>query len=387
MTEISQQRLIHFIPDEKVTRNFIQMLESVYPNESTYIVYGHTENSDIVSYGQNVYYYNLKSPALKKVVTNLSVYEAVILHSLDSSKVFQRINHNNIIWFVWGADLYEELICQKGYNIYKDYIEQITVRASHSPIGKIPIWMYEFLIGLRDKVHYQRLKKILNKVRYVSSLDCEFELLKEYFPDYEFKHYYSCFYYPIELQIGEKNLGKECHGMNLWIGNSPALNGNHLSVFNIIKNFSKSIKIYTPISYGEERLINYVDNLGRNIIGVNFIPLKTFLPSEQYFNLFLDVNAFVFGHLRQCALGNVMMAMYFGGKVFLYKDNPLFQQLRNFGFVVFSIEDDLNELATQTKLSSNERAINRKIVLSICGIEAIQKQMSIAFSTSSLIGL
>ena len=387
MTEISQQRLIHFIPDEKVTRNFIQMLESVYPNESTYIVYGHTENSDIVSYEQNVYYYNLKSPALKKVVTNLSKYEAVILHSLEPSPVFQNIDHNNIIWFVWGADLYEQMICNKGYKIYKNNKEQYSIRAKHSPIGNIPVWLYKLLVSVRYKINLYRSEEILKKIRYVSSLDCEFELLKEYFPNYGFKHYYSCFYYPIELQIGDKNIGKECYGLNIWVGNSPALNGNHSSVFDKIKDYSKSIKIYSPISYGEERLKNHVDYLGRTIIGDNFISLKKFLPSEEYFKLFLDVNAFIFGHLRQCAVGNVMMALYFGGKVFLYKDNPLFQQLRNFGFLVFSIEDDLNELATQTKLSSNERTINRNIVLSICGIEAIQKQMSIAFSTSSLICL
>ena len=387
MTEISQQRLIHFIPDEKVTRNFIQMLESVYPNESTYIVYGHTENSDIVSYGQNVYYYNLKSPALKKVVINLSKYEAVILHSLEPSPVFQHIEHNNIIWLIWGGDLYEQMICNKGYKIYKNNKEQYSIRAKHSPIGNIPVWLYKLLVGVRDKINLHRSEKILKKIRFVSSMECDFNLLKEYFPKYKYKHYHSCSYYPIELQIGYDNLNKECYGLNIWVGNSPALNGNHSSVFNEIKDFSKSIKIYSPISYGEERLMNYVDNLGGNMIGVNFIPLKTFLPSEKYFNLFLDVNAFIFGHLRQCALGNVMMAMYFGGKVFLYRDNPLLQQLRNFGFVVFSIEDDLNELATQTKLSPNERTINRNIVLSICGIEAIQKQMSIAFSTSSLIGL
>lgn len=387
MKEIVQQRLIHFIPDEKVTRNFIQMLESVYPNESIYIVYGHTENSDIVSYGQNVQYYSLKSAALKKIVSNLSKYEAVILHSLEPSPIFQNIDHNNIIWLIWGADLYEQMICNKGYKIYKNNKEQYSIRAKHSPIGNVPVWLYKLLVNVRYKINLYRSEKILKNIRYVSSMECDFNLLKEYYPKYKFKHYHSCSYYPIELQIGFNNLDKECNGLNIWVGNSPALNGNHSSVFNEIKDFSKSIKIYSPISYGEERLKNHVDYLGRNIIGDNFIPLKKFLPSEEYFNLFLDVNAFIFGHLRQCAFGNVMMALYFGGKVFLYKDNPMLSELRNYGLFVFSIEEDLNELATQTKLRDKERRKNRNIVLSICGCNAIKDQMTKMFSSYNLLSI
>lgn len=387
MKEVCSQRLIHFIPDEKVTRHFIQMLESVYPNESVYIVYGDKESSNIITLGTNVQYYKIQSVALKKTILNISHFEAVFLHGLSTAPVFQNISHNNIVWFVWGADLYEQMICQKGYIIYKNYKEQITIRAKHSPIGNIPVFLYKILIGVRDRIHLYRSEKLLKKIRYISSLDCDFYLLKKYYPEYKFRQYYSCFYYPIELQIGSENLDKECHGLNIWVGNSPALNGNHSSVFHQIKDFSKKISVYSPISYGEERLMKHVENLGNSIIGDNFIPLKTFLPSEQYFKLFLDVNAFIFGHLRQCAVGNIMMALYFGGKCFLYKKNPLFQQLKSYGFVIFSIEDDLNEMATQTKLNENDRSNNRHIVNKICGVAAIKEQMYIAFSTNNLSSL
>ena len=51
-------RMIHFLPDEKVTNNFIDMLESVYPGESFYAVYGSSKQAKMTKiYG--MLFYNL----------------------------------------------------------------------------------------------------------------------------------------------------------------------------------------------------------------------------------------------------------------------------------------------------------------------------------------
>ena len=50
-------RMIHFLPDEKVTNNFIDMLESVYPGESFYAVYGSSKQAKMTKIYGNIKYY------------------------------------------------------------------------------------------------------------------------------------------------------------------------------------------------------------------------------------------------------------------------------------------------------------------------------------------
>lgn len=375
-------RMIHFLPDEKVTNNFISMLESVYPGESFYAVYGSLPQAKLTTIRGNIKYYVKKSSEMKSLISNLSRFQKVFLHSLDIGVGFEHIDHPYCVWVVWGADLYESCLCYKGYNIYTDIYNQFKVRASHSPIGNIPVWLYRILVRVRDFKNFRETYKILKSLKAMSSLDFEYNLVKSYFPNLNIIKYPAFSYYPIEKQIGLCNMDKECSGHNIWVGNSPALNGNHLSVFNKIKGYSNALKIYVPIAYGEKRLIDYVDKIGRNLLGSKFIPLKQFMPSEEYFSHYLDANAFIFGHLRQCGLGSIMMALYFGGKCFLYKKNPLYNYFKEKGCFIFSIDEDLNEKSVCTPISFTERMANRKIVNSICSVNAIRNQMKIAFAAT-----
>lgn len=374
--------MIHFLSDEKVTTNFIQQLEKIYPGESYYAVFGDTETMVLTaSDNPNVHYYNTKSKDFKRLIKNLSQYERVFLHSLNPVPAFKHLEHSDIVVFFQGADLYELLICYKGYKIYIDEREQFAIRAANSPLGSIPIWLYRLLVWVRDTISFSRAYGILKKARAISAIDCDYSLFQKFFPKLNKPRYRIPFsLYPIEQQIGVKNIHKECVGTNIWVGNSPALNGNHTSIFKILKKFSDCTKVYVPISYGEQRLINFVERKGKEILGDKFIPLKTFLPSNLYFEHYLDANAFIFGHLRQCGYGSICMALYLGGKVFLYINNPLYKQLKCQGAIIFSIDNDLSEGFAKEPLSAFERKHNRDIVISICGSESIKNQMKQVFA-------
>lgn len=369
---------LHFIPDEKVTKNFIYMLEKTCPNDNEYVVYGKGSCDKYASYA-NVHYTSLNSQSLTGILKNTMNYKKVFLHSISPERFFCKIRHPYIVWVVWGADLYESLLCYKGFQLYRDVDEAYHVRAQNSPFGHIPVWLYRFLVGVRDFRNYRIQYNILKHVSAVCAMKCDYELLKMYFPKLNIVQYPTFSYYPIEKQIGDDNLNKKCSGSNIWVGNSPALNGNHSSVFKKIRGFSQSIKIYCPISYGEDRLKKHVEDVGHEILGPRFIPLKDFLPSTEYFKLYLDANSFIFGHLRQCGVGSVFMALYFGGKCFLYKGNPMFESLKELGLIIFSIDDDLTESFATEKLSDKEREHNRRIIMSLCSEDAIEKQMRVVF--------
>ncbi len=379
--EISrQERIIHFLPDEKVTNNFISMLEAVYPGESRYVVIGGASKAKMTNLTTHIEYYSYGAKELSYVIANLSTYQKVFIHGLSLKVGYDKIRHKNLVWVIWGGDLYEAFLSYKGYRIYIDENEQYQVRASQSPIGKLPVWLYKTLVGIRDFINFKKAYKIISKIKGIIAIDEDYNLLKRYCPELQIVHYPFFSYYPIEKQIGIDNLDKECYGRNIWVGNSPALNGNHSSIFKLLKNFPTSTKVYCPISYGESRLINHVDKVGKEILGQRFVPLKEFMKAEKYFELYLDANAFIFGHLRQCGFGSVLMALYFGGKCFLYSDAPLYKYFKRNRVVIFSIENDLNYAATQIPLTKEERLLNREFVKSLCSAEAIKKQMKEVFS-------
>ena len=104
-------RMIHFLPDEKVTNNFIDMLESVYPGESFYAVYGSSKQAKMTKIYGNIKYYVKNSLEMKEIISDLSRFQKVFLHSLDVGAGFDHIKHPYCIWIVWGADFYESFLC------------------------------------------------------------------------------------------------------------------------------------------------------------------------------------------------------------------------------------------------------------------------------------
>jgi isochorismate hydrolase len=66
-------------------------------------------------------------------------------------------------------------------------------------------------------------------------------------------------------------------------------------------------------------------------------------------------------HLRQQAVGNIIIMMYFGAKIFLNKENPVYEFFKNKGAIIFSI-NELNNQVINTKLSEEEIKKNRQIL-------------------------
>lgn len=371
---------IHFIKDEKVTNCFITLLNEVYPYRDLIIVYGITDNPSRVRTSENVVYYKLGSKEFRDILNDLSSYETVYIHYLDDYICKHAAPHPNIVWFLWGADFYEALLCFKGYKLFVNPDDVFKEKTYNSLIRFFPVSLIKFLLYIRDGLRYYRNKKFLSKVKAVACFESEYILIKKFFPELKIVLHPNCSYYPLELQIGNEAIGLECKGKNIWVGNSAHFNGNHVPIFRLLKSFPEDILVYAPISYGDERCIKYISSKGSEILGNRFVPIREFMNPQRYFKMYLDANAFIFGHLRQCGYGSILMALYFGGKCFLYKNNPLYQELLNDGFILFNIEDDLNERFVTTPLSETERQKNREIALSLTSFESIKKRMLAAYA-------
>ena len=75
---------------------------------------------------------------------------------------------------------------------------------------------------------------------------------------------------------------------------------------------------------------------------------------DQYQQILAEVKVAIFGMKRQEAAGNIFQLLNLGAKIFLREQNTLLTWLRNKGFIVFSIEKDLQSIKQITELSDQE---------------------------------
>ena len=174
--------------------------------------------------------------------------------------------------------------------------------------------------------------------------------------------YRDFFYYPIDDILGEDLINTTSIGRSVIIGNSSSPTGNHLSVISYLRNFSLGDKdIIVPLSYGNKSYAALVEQEGMYAFGENFKVVKNFLLLDDYNQLLLSANIFIYGNWRQEAVGNILIALYLGGKVFLDKRNPLLNFYKSLGLTLFDIEE-LSDEHLNSKLSSETINDNRKIL-------------------------
>ena len=84
-----------------------------------------------------------------------------------------------------------------------------------------------------------------------------------------------------------------------------------------------------------------------------------FLPLNEYNELMVNCSTFLFANFRQEAWGNILIALYLGGKVYLSRRSPLKTVCENLGFKIFVIEDI--ERTFHIPLSVEDKVRNRMI--------------------------
>ena len=366
---------LHILLDEKVVNSFISLMEEAFPDESTYLIIAKDGNPKRVTNRESVVSFDEDSKELKQFLSKISAYKHVCIHSLGGKKFYTYIHHPSISWVIWGVDFYG-LLEFKGYELYYDKELQYKARA-----GRKPLWAYKLLTTIRDYRFAQREELVIKRLKYVIfDNGCDYGVFKQYYGDRNLTFPGTINYYPIENLIDPSKLDEECKGNAIWVGNSGAPNGNHVWLFEKLAGFSDDIKIISPISYGaNDNYLRFLDIEGKRILGNKYFPLKDFMPVNDYYSLFLQANAFVFGHFRQCAVGNILMAFYFGGKVFLSNRNPLLPMYKESGFVVYSIEDDLSEEFAVKPLNDEQRKRNQELVLTIASHESSIDQLKNVF--------
>jgi dTDP-N-acetylfucosamine:lipid II N-acetylfucosaminyltransferase len=129
---------------------------------------------------------------------------------------------------------------------------------------------------------------------------------------------------------------------NATVGNSGCEGNNHASLLQLLYKSGRHFeKIYCPLSYSEHPVyVNAIEKIGSTLFGDEFVPLKDFLPKQEYDKILGSCDYFFHNHYRPQAYGNIVFQLWKGGKVYMNEKSSLYRYLIKNGIVIGTISGD-----------------------------------------------
>lgn len=346
---------LHLVNDEKIINRTIDMFEHVFPGDNLFVV--DTKGSDFKWVGKRDCVISRREFSENY---HGEIYEAIYIHYLNRHKInlINKIDtfDSKVYWIIWGADLYNKLLAPKGFKLFAP-----------------GTWGFRRRPRLFERWEKRRKAKrnidfIQDKVDCVvtDTTDNDYEYLLKYYPEISGKKWKDFFYYPIDVILGPELINSSTSGNGIMVGNSASTTNNHQYVLEMLSRLDLGgRKVTVPLSYnGNPEYIAEVCESGKRLLGNSFNPLKEFMPLEEYNRLQADTGYAFFGNLRQEAIGNVLIVLYLGAKVFLCRSNPVYEWACSKGLKVFEIEN-VSQEDIDTPLDAGTRRKNREILLNL----------------------
>jgi dTDP-N-acetylfucosamine:lipid II N-acetylfucosaminyltransferase len=380
--------ILHLVDDEKFTDYTIDLFEQVDPGNHLYIWICDDISFDFkyIKRRERVLVLKKHSGEYSKYLSDLSVYDALIVYSFFNVNhldlVLQAPADVKIVWFFGGGELFSVGIDKTP--ILLPLTKGLYYKNKIVPWLKINIQKYTGLlkrgemktivkpligskpIRTRSGIAAEKIRRAICRADYIAPvLEEEFHTLKRLVPC---RGEIVEFHYPPPVSFYDVKYRKST-GDNWLVGNSSRYANNHIELFRILRKIrGHQGKVIVPLSYGSDSY--YRDDViryGQKWFGERFVPLVDFMSFAQYLDLLCTCSCAFMNFRRQHAIGNILMLLYLGVKVYLRQENPVYQFLKRRQAVVFSLSADWPRRAGQVAipLDPNAIEINRSIAASI----------------------
>ncbi|MFA6400492.1 MAG: TDP-N-acetylfucosamine:lipid II N-acetylfucosaminyltransferase [Salinivirgaceae bacterium] len=359
-------KYLHLITDDKFTDSTIDLFETINQNNNIYLIFK-ASNEPLKYVQSNKITVTYSQPEYNQILD--SVFDLLIVHSLNPfhCKTLRNYNSNKLIFLItWGGDIYNEFVLAPKLFLPKTemFILKNTNRGIKNKLSNI---YGKFKLPFKRRQY----RLVLQKIAFCSTIiPLEFERLKS-LPYFNAKQIHFNYNINVFLKEDERNLIR--NEQQILVGNSATYTNNHIDIFNILSKIKlDNKKIIVPLSYGSDEIYKAaVINEGNKLFGSNFEPIVNFMPIQKYEELLARCEYAFFYFLRQQAMGNIITLIMQGTKIYLSKNNVIYNYLTNIGIKVFSIEQLLEENKELIPLSNEDKINNQKIILSEYGKDAI----------------
>jgi len=315
---MNNNKVIHILYDSPITKKFLEFMNMnfdtnhIFVNINKKIKYLDTDK--IVNF-------NVKSISdILKFIKLLNKKEKIIIHGLFDPKLIlilllQPWLLKKCYWVMWGGDFY---------------------------FPKKQSWIKK-----------QVIKKMGHFITYIKG---DYELAQEWYGANG--KYHECFMYPSNLYKEYDVKEKSTSTINIQVGNSADPSNNHLEVLDkLVKYKNENIKIFVPLSYGDEKYANEVIAKGKELFGNSFIALTDFMAFDKYLDFLGDIDIAIFAHRRQQAMGNTITLLGLGKKVYIRSDVTPWELFNDIDVKVFDVENINVELIAEEIKVDNQRKI------------------------------
>ncbi|MBN2485927.1 MAG: TDP-N-acetylfucosamine:lipid II N-acetylfucosaminyltransferase [Bacteroidales bacterium] len=311
----------------------------------------------------------------------------VIYHSLTHPFIINDLKTKPIIyWITWGHDyqpiIKQNLLKPKTIELYQ-VVHKTTFKEPLAYKKKNTILKNNFTRTLHRLLrntlkkpngqnYRQQLEKVYKRIDYCSTVvPHEYSFFNK-IPGFRARHLsYKIGF--VNNPFSSYNNRFETLGEAILVGNSYTYTNNHPDVFYQLKNLNISNVIIVPLSYGlnpseHPELID----LGKSMFGDRFQPVLDFVSFEAYNAMLKKSKVAIFNHIRQQAVGNILIMLWQGSKVFLSELSPVYKYMKEQGVFIYSVENDLTAENIETALTQAQKQTNRKYVFSTYSEKAIE---------------
>lgn len=255
------------------------------------------------------------------------VAEKIILHGMSDIRVafmlfFFRWFCKKTYWVIWGGDLYQ-------YNEPRNR-KWVVMEFFRRPV----------------------IKSVANILTYIPG---DYKLAVKW---YGAKGtYHECVMYPSNVFVGGgvNSIGAE--SVCVQVGNSADSGNYHFEILDKLSTYKGEVKVFAPLSYGDEESARQVIAYGTEVFGDDFHALTKLMSFEDYMSYLSEIDIAVFNHRRQQAMGNTISLLGMGKKVFIRSDVTPWGLFVGQGLIIGDIENFELKLLTPEEAKYNSDII------------------------------
>lgn len=349
---------LHIVNDEKIINRTIDVFDECLQGQNVYVVMKTKRPFRWVTERDNVL-----TPSELLERSGEYSFDKVFIHLLNRKKInlIEKLDLHEakIYWIIWGLDLYNNLLEPKGFEMIDPDSEYAKSRRLKDALTG---WFSRMLDSRKERFIADFIRRRIDYI-VTDTTDNDYDYLLRYYPEFKDKQWKDFFYYPIDVILGDELYASQVEGRNLIIGNSASRSNNHEFAIRKLEGLNlEERKVYVPLSYSIVKpYVKTVEKVGDTVLGQSYCPLHSFMPLEEYNRLQQSVSVAIYGNWRQEAIGNILISLYLGAKVYLAKRNPVYEWAQRHDLIVFPLEE-ISQEGIDTTLSEADKEHNKSIL-------------------------
>lgn len=359
-------KILHIATDDKFVDHAYTVFEKAFSEKNEVIIFSKSESLRFVKLKDYLHVkYTLSQIRRPRVEKELyEKYDLVIFHSFGDllyPEIFNIPEDVPTVWFGWGYDYYD--LIGKPKNLLLPATQNIASQSYKSLLRTTIGKTLRFAFRLAG-VSKSRRKAIERLTLFAPVLPNEYEMVLKSRSWKSFPEHACWNYGTMEDHLIKGFEGEQVEGDSILVGNSASLTCNHKDTLGFLHEVGVENRyIISPLSYGDKTYGEKIIAIGRQCFGEKFNPLKDFMPIQDYVATIKKCGYVIMNHKRQQAVGNIVIMLYLGARVFLREENPTYSFLKEMGVAVSSVQELEKDISLlQKPLSSEEKENNKELV-------------------------